>query len=51
VRLNEPCEHLEEVTGKRVVKLLLHRCGLFAEVLEGGVIRPGDPVSKEGESP
>ena len=50
VRLNEPCEHLEEVTGKRVVKLLLHRCGLFAEVLEGGVIRPGDPVSKEGES-
>ncbi len=44
VRLNEPCEHLEDVVGKKVVKHLLHRCGLFAEVLEEGLIRPGDLV-------
>ena len=49
VRLNEPCKHLENVVGKKLVKLLLHRCGIFAEVLESGVIRPGNPVSEGGE--
>ena len=49
VRLNEPCKHLEQVVGKKVVKHLVHRCGLFAEVIEGGAIRPGNPVSEVGE--
>ena len=42
--INEPCARLEEVTGKRVSRSLVHRCGLFAEVLSGGVIAPGDVV-------
>ena len=45
LQLNEPCSRLNEVTGKRIVKALVHRCGLFAEIVEGGVIRPGDPVT------
>ncbi|MFQ5911577.1 MAG: MOSC domain-containing protein [Nitrospinota bacterium] len=46
VRLNEPCKHLEEVVGKKVIEPLIHRCGLFAEVLEGGWIKPGDAVQE-----
>ena len=42
MKLNEPCSRLEEVVGKRVVSVLVHRCGLFAEILLGGTIRPGD---------
>ena len=44
--LNEPCEHLIEVIGKPVLSSLIHRCGLFAEVLEGGIIRPGDTLKE-----
>ena len=44
VKLNEPCRHLEDVVGKRVISVLVHRCGLHAEILNGGVIRQGDPV-------
>jgi MOSC domain-containing protein YiiM len=44
VRLCEPCSHLEQLTGKRVDRGLVHRGGLRADVLTGGPIRPGDPV-------
>lgn len=44
VKLNEPCQHLVDVVGKAVMSCLIHRCGLFAEVLQGGTIRVGDPV-------
>ena len=45
MKLNEPCSRLEEVVRKRVVKALVHRCGLFAEIVAGGEIRPGDRVT------
>ena len=45
LQLNEPCSRLNEVTGKRVTKALVHRCGLFAEILQTGVIRAGDLVT------
>lgn len=45
VKLNEPCKHLEDVAGRKLAPWLIHRCGLNAEVLEGGTIRPGDSVS------
>ena len=45
VELNEPCQHLEDVVGKRLIPYLIHRSGLFAEILRGGIIRPGDTVS------
>ena len=43
-RLCEPCSHLAKLTGKPVVKALIHRAGLRADILEGGVIRLGDEV-------
>jgi len=44
VKLNEPCQHLEDVLGQAVISALVHRCGLFAEVLEAGTVRPGDEM-------
>ena len=46
IKLNEPCEHLQDVIGKPIVSSLIHRCGLFAEIIEGGVIRTGDSVEE-----
>jgi MOSC domain-containing protein YiiM len=39
----EPCLHLAQLTDRRVLRGLLHT-GLSAAILEGGVIRVGDPV-------
>ncbi len=45
VRLNKPCKYLEKMTGKAVYLPLLNRSGLNCRVIEGGTIRPGDPVT------
>ncbi len=45
IRLCEPCDHLENITGKRVMKGLLHRGGLRAQILTRGTIRVGDAVN------
>ncbi len=45
IRLCEPCDHLEKVTGKRVMKGLLHRGGLRAQILTRGTIHVGDAVN------
>lgn len=43
--LCEPCASLARMTGKpQILPGLIHRGGLRAEILEGGVIRVGDPV-------
>jgi len=45
IELCEPCGTLERLTGKSsLVKGLLHRGGLRAEVLAAGVIRVGDSI-------
>ncbi|HEU4758425.1 MAG TPA: MOSC domain-containing protein [Dehalococcoidia bacterium] len=44
VRLNEPCAHLASLTHEKVLKGLVHRGGLRAEILNEGVIRAGDRV-------
>jgi len=43
-RLCEPCEYLEELTQKKVIAGLIHRGGLRADILQGGIIRVGDQV-------
>lgn len=43
--LCEPCTHLEALTRKGVMRALVHRGGLRAEVLEGGEIHIGDVIS------
>jgi MOSC domain-containing protein YiiM len=45
LRLCEPCEYLESLTRPGVREALLHRGGLRAQVLEGGSIKVGDPIS------
>ena len=44
IRLCEPCSHLQRVTGKPVIKGLLHRGGLRAQILSEGTIHAGDQV-------
>jgi MOSC domain-containing protein YiiM len=44
IRLCEPCDHLQRLTGKPVLKGLLHRGGLRAQILTGGTIHAGDEV-------
>jgi MOSC domain-containing protein YiiM len=45
LRLCEPCDHLQKLTGKPVIKSLLHRGGLRAQILTPGTIRVGDTIS------
>jgi MOSC domain-containing protein YiiM len=44
VELCEPCAYLQELTHEGVLQSLVHRGGLCAEIVESGVIRPGDTV-------
>jgi MOSC domain-containing protein YiiM len=46
IRLCEPCAHLAELTDRRVLKALVHRGGLRAQILDGGVIRVGDGIAE-----
>jgi MOSC domain-containing protein YiiM len=45
IRLCEPCDHLQRLTGREVIKGLAHRGGLRAQILTPGTIRVGDQVS------
>ena len=44
MRLCEPCMHLEQLTHKGVMKGLIHRGGLRAEIVSEGTINVGDPI-------
>ena len=44
IELCEPCTTMEARTQPGVIKALVHRAGLNAEILVGGELRPGDPV-------
>lgn len=46
VRLCEPCDHLAKISGKgrALISAMLHRGGLRADIVRGGVIRLGDQV-------
>jgi hypothetical protein len=44
VELCEPCSHLESMTRPGLIKELLHRAGLRADVLTDGTIRIGDEL-------
>jgi MOSC domain-containing protein len=43
-RLAEPCAHLERLARPGLVRPLVHRGGLRADIVTGGVIRLGDEI-------
>ncbi|MBV9598183.1 MAG: MOSC domain-containing protein [Chloroflexi bacterium] len=45
VRDCPPCEHLEQLTGKPVLRPLVDRGGLRARIVVGGTIRLGDSIT------
>ncbi len=45
IELCEPCTTMEARTQPGVIKALVHRAGLNAEILVGGELRPGDVVT------
>jgi hypothetical protein len=44
MRLCEPCTVVQRYAGRPVLRPLVHRGGLRADILDDGVIRVGDPV-------
>lgn len=44
-RLAEPCSHLERLTRSGLLRPLVHRAGLRADIVRGGSITTGDQVS------
>ncbi len=45
VELCEPCKTFEGRTAPGVIKALVHRAGVNAEILVGGELRPGDAIA------
>ena len=43
-RLAEPCSHLQRLAPPGTLRGLVHRGGLRADILGGGMVRVGDPV-------
>lgn len=41
---NPPCNHLQQVTGKKLLKPLLERGGIRGRIVRSGTIRTGDPI-------
>ena len=50
-RLCEPCSHLQRLTGTALLRPMVHRGGLRADVLTSGVVRVGDAIRTSRESP
>ena len=49
-RLAEPCAHLERLTRPGLLRPLVHRAGLRADILIGGTIRVGDEIVPLGRT-
>ena len=45
IELCEPCSHLEKLTCEGIRESLVHRGGLRARILEGGMLSLDDPVT------
>jgi MOSC domain-containing protein YiiM len=44
VKINEPCQYLQDIVGKPILKPLAHRAGIRADLLTDGRISVGDRV-------
>ena len=50
IELCEPCNHLQSLTKPGVLRGLVHRAGLRADIIGPGHIVVGDPVTPGGDS-
>jgi MOSC domain-containing protein YiiM len=48
VELCEPCSHVEAMTRPGIIKELVHRAGINADIVTGGTIHLGDAVTELG---
>jgi MOSC domain-containing protein YiiM len=48
IELCEPCRHLERMTQPGVLRGLVHRAGIYADVTQDGEIAVGDAVVDRG---
>jgi MOSC domain-containing protein YiiM len=48
VELCEPCLHLQERTRPGIIKELVHRAGINADILTDGTISVGDRITVDG---
>ena len=46
VELCEPCSHLERMTRPGIVRDLVHRAGINADILADGTISVGDEIAE-----
>ncbi|MBV8999036.1 MAG: MOSC domain-containing protein [Solirubrobacterales bacterium] len=51
MRLCEPCTVMQRYAGRPVLRALVHRGGLRADILADGELRVGDPVRAQGGRP
>jgi hypothetical protein len=51
IRLCEPCNHLARISFGAVLKGLVHKGGLRAQIISGGTIRVGDEIRVENTGP
>ena len=52
LELCEPCTHLAKLSGRReILPALVHRGGLRAQILTGGIIEIGDEIREINPSP
>jgi hypothetical protein len=49
-RLCEPCAHLAKLVNAPVVKGMVHRAGLRAQILTGATVQVGDEIREEGSA-
>jgi MOSC domain-containing protein YiiM len=45
VEICEPCLHLQQMTRSGIIKALVHRGGINADILTDGVISVGDEIT------
>lgn len=47
VKVNEPCQYLQELIGKPILRPLAHRAGIRADLLSSGRISIGDRIEEK----
>jgi hypothetical protein len=46
-RLCEPCSHLQRLTGRALLRPMVHRGGLRADIISSGVVTIGDAIAPD----